>query len=136
MVILNWNPFRIRNCKDYFLFIFVENIYIWIGKNCKYWFRGFWDTLKEEGQIEAQDVREKAEILVDNKYGKYGGFEKLGKRIKEFFKLEGVGENGSQKFWRPKDWKLLQFSVWVISFPFRKTDTRGCVTSLVVQTSD
>ena len=49
------------------------------------------------------DVREKAELLVERKFGKYEAFEKLGSRIKEFFNLEAIGEAGSQKYWKAKE---------------------------------
>ena len=50
-----------------------------------------------------RDIRQKAEILVESKFGKYEAFEKLGNRIKEFFSLQAVGGVGNQKFWKPKD---------------------------------
>ena len=69
-------------------------------------FGGFEDQLEKLGQVEVRDIREKAEILVNSKFGKYEVFEKLGNRIKQFFNLEPVGENGAQKLWKPKDWSV------------------------------
>ena len=65
-----------------------------------------WDQLEESGKVDVRDIREKAEILVDSKFGKYEAFQKLGNRLKDFFNLEAIGEKGSQKFWKPKDWSF------------------------------
>ena len=69
--------------------------------NNKFWNSNFgWEELGEHGFIQAKDVREKAGLLIDSKFGKYTKFQKwLAPKIKEFFNLTAEGEKGEQRCW-------------------------------------
>ena len=53
------------------------------------------DEVDENGSILAAEVREQADVLLGNDFGKYKKFERLGERIRKFFNLKTVKVNGS-----------------------------------------
>ena len=53
------------------------------------------DEVDESGFILATEVREQADVLLGDGFGKYKKFERLGERLRKFFNLKAVKVNGS-----------------------------------------
>ena len=53
------------------------------------------DEVDESGFILATEVREQADVLLGDGFGKYKNFERLGERLRKFFNPKAVKVNGS-----------------------------------------
>ena len=57
------------------------------------------DEIADNGSILGSEVREQAQILISQDFGKYKKFEKLNRRMKKFLGLKVIGNSGKEKRW-------------------------------------
>ena len=57
------------------------------------------DEIADNGSILGSEVREQAQILISQDFGKYKKFEKLNRRMKKFLGLKVIGNAGKEKRW-------------------------------------